>query len=58
LAGRPGDGLCYSDHLPQTVVDIIHIGMIESGIEHFRNYTGDILVELVNEVPVQVKPEQ
>lgn len=52
----PEVAFCYSDHLPKTVVDIIHIGMIESGVEHFRNYTGDILVELANEVPVEAKP--
>ncbi|HWR42248.1 cyclophilin-like fold protein [Sporomusa sp.] len=54
----PEVAFCYSDHLPKTVVDIIHIGMIESGVEHFRNYTGDILVELANEVPVQAEPEE
>jgi len=52
----PEVAFCYSDHLPKTVVDIIHIGMIESGVEHFRNYTGDVLVELANEVPVEAKP--
>ena len=52
----PEVAFCYSDHLPKTVVDIIHIGMLESGVEHFRNYTGDILVELANEIPVPAKP--
>lgn len=43
----PEIAFCYSDHLPQTVVDIIHIGKIEDGIELFQTYTGKLLVELV-----------
>jgi hypothetical protein len=41
----PEVAFCYSDHLPETVVPIIHIGMIESGVEVFQNYTGEIIVE-------------
>lgn len=54
----PEVAFCYSDHLSQTVVSIIHIGMLESGVEHFQNYTGELLVELANEVPVQAAPEK
>jgi hypothetical protein len=32
--------------------------MLEAGVEHFRNYTGELLVELANEVPVQAEPEK
>lgn len=49
---------CYSDHLPETVVEIIHIGMLESGVEFFQNYTGEILIELANKTPVQAQPEE
>jgi hypothetical protein len=48
---------CYSDHLPETVVDIIHIGMIESGVEHFQNYTGKIMIEMTDKIPVITAPE-
>ncbi|MDR2792155.1 MAG: hypothetical protein LBB61_00615 [Treponema sp.] len=44
----PEVAFCYSDHLPQTVVPIIHIGMIESGVEVFQKYTGKIIVEPVD----------
>jgi hypothetical protein len=44
----PEVAFCYSDHLPQTVVPIIHIGVIEAGVEVFQNYTGEIIVELVD----------
>jgi hypothetical protein len=44
----PEVAFCYSDHLPQTVVPIIHIGVIESDVEVFQNYTGEIIVELVD----------
>jgi hypothetical protein len=44
----PEVAFCYSDHLPQTVVPIIHIGMIESGVEVFQKYTGKIVVELAD----------
>jgi hypothetical protein len=44
----PEAAFCYSDHLPQTVVPIIHIGMIESGVEVFQKYTGKIIVELAD----------
>lgn len=54
----PEVAFCYSDHLPKTVVDIIHIGMLEADVEHFRNYTGELLVELADEVPVQAAPEK
>jgi hypothetical protein len=52
----PEVAFCYSDHLPETVVDIIHIGMLESGVEHFQNYTGEILIELPDNTPVQTEP--
>jgi hypothetical protein len=44
----PEVAFCYSDHLPETVVDIIHIGMIESGVEFFQDYAGEILIELTD----------
>jgi hypothetical protein len=44
----PEVAFCYSDHLPETVVSIIHIGKLESGIDFFRTYTGGILIELVD----------
>lgn len=39
---------CYSDHLPQTVVDIIPIGMLDGNdeIELFENYEGPITIEI------------
>lgn len=43
----PEVAFCYSEHLPQTVVDIIHIGKIESGIELFETYTGELQIELI-----------
>lgn len=43
----PEVAFCYSDHLPETVVDIIHIGLIESNIEVFEKYSGAIHIELV-----------
>lgn len=52
----PEVAFCYSDHLPETVVDIIHIGMLESGVEHFQNYTGEILIELSDNIPVKSGP--
>jgi hypothetical protein len=52
----PEVAFCYSDHLPETVVEIIHIGMLESGVEHFQNYTGEILIELPDKTPVQAEP--
>lgn len=45
----PEVAFCYSDHLPETVVDIIHIGLIETGVEIFEEYTGEIYVALVNQ---------
>lgn len=47
----PEVAFCYSNHLPETVVEIIHIDMLESGIDHFQNYTGDILIELTDKIP-------
>ncbi|MHB9292698.1 hypothetical protein Holit_01800 [Hollandina sp. SP2] len=44
----PEVAFCYSDHLPRTVVPIIHIGVIEADVEVFQNYTGKIIVELVD----------
>ncbi len=52
----PEVAFCYSAHLPETVVDIIHIGMLDSGVEHFQNYTGEILIELPDKTPVQAEP--
>jgi len=42
----PEVAFCYSDHLPKTVVDIIHIGLIESGVEVFEKYSGEIYIAL------------
>jgi hypothetical protein len=44
----PEVAFCYSDHLPQTVVPIIHIGMIESGVEVFQKYTGNVIAEVAD----------
>ncbi len=48
---------CYSNHLPETVVDVIHIGIIESGFEHFETYAGDILVEIADIEPEQTEQD-
>lgn len=45
--GGPEVAFCYSGHLPETVVDIIHIGKLESNPEFFRSYTGELLIEAV-----------
>ncbi|WP_051685076.1 cyclophilin-like fold protein [Clostridium sp. KNHs205] len=45
----PEVAFCYSDHLLETVVDIIHMGLIETGVEIFEEYTGEIYIELVNQ---------
>jgi hypothetical protein len=42
----PEVAICYSDHLPQTVVDIIHMGKIATGYEIFETYTGKLVIEL------------
>jgi acetyl esterase/lipase len=42
----PEVAICYSDHLPETVVDIIHIGKVESGVEFFREYEGNLRFEI------------
>jgi hypothetical protein len=47
---------CYSNHLPETVVDIIHIGMLESGVEHFQSYTGEIRIELADKTRAKSMP--
>jgi hypothetical protein len=52
----PEVAFCYSDHLSETVVEIIHIGMLESGVEHFQNYTGEILIELPDKPLVHAEP--
>jgi hypothetical protein len=44
----PEVAFCYSDHLPETVVNIIHIGKIESGVEFFRDYTGEIVIKVAD----------
>ena len=54
----PEVAFCHSNHLPETVVDIIPIGMLESGVEHFQSYTGEILIELANKIPVQDAEER
>lgn len=46
---------CYSDHLPETVVDIIHIGLIETGVELFETYTGELYIELAEVLPSSVE---
>jgi hypothetical protein len=43
----PEVAFCYSNHLPKTVVDIIHIGMLETDVNFFRNYSGNLLIDLV-----------
>lgn len=43
----PEVAFCYSSHLPETVVDIIHIGMLQSDTGFLRSYTGELLIEAV-----------
>ena len=52
----PEVAFCYSNHLPETVVDIIPIGMLESGAEHLKNYEGEILIQQPDRGPAQTEP--
>lgn len=43
----PAVAIFFSDHEPQTVVPVIHIGQVHSGAEALADYEGDICIELL-----------
>lgn len=45
----PAVAIFFSDHAPQTVVPVIHIGQIDFGAENLLDYSGDIRIELLPE---------